>query len=337
MFIRYQEVGVLSTPLEICHDIEFNSLKTTIKLLLWKKIDYGDTIEIMKNSILPTIKINAWKLDEEVELFMNFLNSKGFYKRKLILKALPSLESKIKEQENEQEAVRLFLMGFWKKNRELIENIIEQDSELLSLKSSNALEKLSDYMDYRWFSDKTYIGQPTLLPFSPYKNETFYFSILGTITGNEHHNILATSIHEISHFIFFDILENIKIKNNIKLNTASKHYLKEAITTILINEPGLKRVLNITEYNGNPELQNLFIKWPGYEKMLLVDILKKLYKKSKQQKTPFNEFILKTLKIIHKNEEEFKKKMELWNQYGKDVTINPELKNLYSKKIVIKN
>lgn len=92
-----------------------------------------------------------------------------------------------------------------KKNE--IEDIVKQSQEIIDLKALNCLVTLAKLMDYEPVRDEIFSAVPTLLPFSPTKQPTFYFSIVSTLFNNAPNQILNISIHEISHFLFFDILD----------------------------------------------------------------------------------------------------------------------------------
>ena len=88
---------------------------------------------------------------------------------------------------------------------------------------------LLEIMDYQYDNPVVYKAAPTILPFSPFGNNVFYFSILGEIKGKTNKNILSIGIHEISHFIFFEMLKKIENKKKLILPNDIKNYLKEAL------------------------------------------------------------------------------------------------------------
>lgn len=273
-------------------------------------------------NIIPKILIEVDK-NQEIPLFSKFLNHPEFPgHRKMILQVFPELKELIKSSENEEEAVAKFIDQFYSKYNIDISSAIEGGTEEMK-ESPKALQALGEAMDYNWPENITYIAIPTILPFSPFNNNTFYFSILDRITKKGKKNVLMVAIHEISHFIFFEMLEEIENAEQISLNSDTRHYLKESLTAAIFNEEPLRSSLKIKDdYLGNPEIRDIHIKDQESPVKLIVEYIQKKYTESKNNDIKFTDFLKDIILLFNGSSEKFSKKRQIWNQYGKELFKN---------------
>ena len=205
-------------------------------------------------------------------------------------------------------------------------------------KSKKALTELAKLMDYQWPKNQpNYIAMPTILPFSPFGNNIFYFSILGQIYNKNNKNVLFIASHEISHFIFYNILKKIEQKTKKFVPDDLKNYLKEILAVVLLNRKPLCDILNLQNYKGNPEIRDLQIKKPDGIIVLLTKFINEYYEviKVKNGKS-FEFFLQEILNILLPINKEFSKKRTIWNRYGNQLSKNPKALYLYQKPIKIK-
>lgn len=190
---------------------------------------------------------------------------------------------------------------------EKIKGIVEESKSIIDNQGEDSLKILAKIMDYEWEEEIVYKAKPTILPFSPYGKNVFYFSILSEIKqGKRQKSILEIALHEISHFIFLEQLSEL----NKELNGYSKYYLKESITTAILN----RKEFNLPERRGNPEIRYINVSSQG-ENYKLVDFVSKEIKQKGYEKA------LEYLVNVFKDKEEvFDEKMKLWNKYGKGIT-----------------
>lgn len=191
-------------------------------------------------------------------------------------------------------------------------------------------------MDYKWTRSITYKAIPTILPFSSFGNNIFYFSILGEIKGKNDKNILFIAAHEISHFIFYDILKkkNIIIKS---LPTDFKNYFKEALTAVLLNRKPLCNILNLRDYKGNREIHDLKIKKRDGTIIYFTEFINEYYQAIKiKKKKSFNIFLQEILNILLPFNKEFSKKRAIWNKFGNQLFKNKKAYKIYQYPIKIK-
>ncbi len=289
----------------------------------------------MKN--LPKIVIKEDK-EREIKLFMKFLNHPDFPQhRNLILKAFPDLKILLDKSKNEKITVNNFIKNFYKKHKNDIKAILLESHLILKKKGQMALQRLAKMMEYQWPKPITYIAMPTILPFSPFGNNIFYFSILRQICNKEDkRSILPIAIHEISHFIFFDLLKKIEKKNKFQLPKDAMNYLKESLTAALLNQKTLRSLFELEDYTGNPEIRNLYIKTVGKEKIIR-DFIQELYiKKIKKERKSFESFLDELIKAFIPIAPTLFKKRLIWNRYGKTLLEKPKILTQYRNPIQIK-
>ncbi|MEW6616886.1 MAG: hypothetical protein AB1333_00460 [Patescibacteria group bacterium] len=272
------------------------------------------------------------KNPEEIKLFQRFLNHPDFPQhREIIIRAFPSLGVYIKKSKSEKRGIIFFRDEFYKKYKKKIRPIIGSTKKEVEKKQEKALVALGGAMDYQWKKRKKYIAFPTILPFSPFGKDKFFFSILNPLFGrHDFYHPLSTAIHEISHFIFFEKVRMIEKKKKIKLSKESEHYLKETLTAALFNEEPLKSTLGLGEYMGNPEIRDIFIKKEKKEELFLSFVRRKY-----RNKTNFDIFLTELVLQCHGSEKEFIKKKLLWDKYGKGIFERKKDFFLYKKSIHI--
>jgi len=286
---------------------------------------------------IPSIKIK-YNLNEEVRVFLTFLHHPQFpQNRNKIFKAFPELKIALdkKNKIKEEIIIKNFIKNFYKKHDYKIKKIINQSRELLKQNSEKALAQLGFLTDYQWSKDENYYAFPTILPFSPYKKNIFFFSILGAIYNEEQHNILFVSIHEISHFIVYKTLKKLYNKS-IPLKKAGFYFLKEILAPVIMNQKPLCSLLQIKDYVGNPFLKRVFIINKS-KKNQITDFFQKLYEEARDKKgMNFNQILKIMTQLIFSIENELAKKNKIWNQYGNNLVNNKIAFKKYRQPIKIK-
>lgn len=299
---------------------------------------------------LPKIKIEK-NLKMEVGIFSAFLNNTNYpQNRNFILHAFPDFELQLKTSENEKDTIRKFIVDFRKKNEKIIEQIIKESEILINKKGDQAMRALANLMDYNWPRTTVYKAIPTILPFSPLGDNVFYFSIFGQIkdatsnvpslqTKNQNtKDILYTAIHEISHFIFYDILKKIEQETKSPpIDDNLRNYLKESLAVVILNNKPLCTILNLHEYLGNPEIRDLQIVKQNGEILKFTDFLQETYQNSRtKDKETFQNFLQGILDILLPAREEFLNKRKIWNRFGRELSKNPEALKAYQQPIQLK-
>ena len=274
----------------------------------------------MKN--IPKIKVKK-DINKEIDLFLKFLHHPYYPQSRVkIFQSFSELKSLLKNQESEKVVIQQFIKDFYKIHNKKIERNINDSKKILKEKSHKALKELSKLMDYQWPKNHSnYTAMPTILPFSPFDNNTFYFSILGQIKEKKSNNVLFIACHEISHFIFFDVLKKVKQKINKSLPNDLRNYFKEALTAVLLNRKPLCDILNLHNYKGNPEIRDIQIKKPNNTIISFNEFINEQYETIKiKNKKPFERFLKEILIILLPINKEFSKKRAIWNKYGNQLS-----------------
>ncbi|MDD3774050.1 MAG: hypothetical protein PHW50_02100 [Patescibacteria group bacterium] len=299
----------------------------------------------MKQKQIPELYIKE-NLEKETKQFYKFLHHQKFPQhRYMILESLPglkkNLKSKIKlSKKDELKIIKQFISEFRKNHQIKINLIIKKSQQLNKTKFKKSIKILAELMDYQWPNKKiVYTAIPTILPFSPFENPTFYFSILGQIYGKsaKQRDIIFVAIHEISHFLLFDILEKIYQKPLEKIiSSTSLYFLKEAITPALMNQSKMNKILKLKKYRGNPNVKYIRIKFSN-KIMTLTELLSQIYiQRKNKEKKDFEEIIKEMIQIIKSIEPEINKRDELWNKFGGSLIKNKKLFRKYANPIKIK-
>jgi hypothetical protein len=278
-------------------------------------------------------------IEKEGEMFFAFLNHPKFpTHRKFIFRAFQELESKLEnceDKKEEEKRVKEFISKFYEGNGEVIAAIEEKSERKIIEESNKALEVLSDAMEYSWGKGVTYIATPTVLPFSPFGDNIFYFSILGEIFKRGETKVIEIMIHEISHFIFFEMLASIQREENLEISEALIHYTKEALTAALFRSDPMVEFFGTEEYTGNPEIRELYVK-PGSEKKVsLIDYIAMRYIQAKKKENYFYSFLKSLILTMSNIEKEIEEKGKLWKKYGKSIFSEEGLLSEYKKEMLV--
>ncbi|HUY69524.1 MAG TPA: hypothetical protein VMU70_00655 [Candidatus Tyrphobacter sp.] len=285
----------------------------------------------------PKIILEKWSAKKDIRLFVEFLNHPSFPQhRKIIFRAFPELRAEINTGAEEEKVVKEFILGFNKLNKKRLDAVVKRNTRLAAPKMPGAIKILSRAMEYEWNKNTAYRAVPTILPFSPLSKRIFYFSILGEVLAGKKSRIILTSAHEISHFIFFNLLKKAEAKLGFKLSSDATHYLKESLTAALLNEEPIKSSLGIGKYLGNPEIRHIYINFPGQQPILFTNLISKLYRDSRRRGRSFNDWLIYLITVVHLRETAFSKKRKLWNKYGEGIVKIPKQFNQYQTPIVFK-
>ncbi len=272
-----------------------------------------------------------------MSLFLKFLHH-DFHKqqRSLILNFFPDLKKELETNKliEEKDIINKFVSDFYNTNSEKIISIINNDKELLNQKGEEIIRALNELMDAKWIDRSIIHAIPTILPFSPFQGNTFYYSILSKIrwTKTDLRTVLYIAAHEISHFIFYDTLKETGFYSS--LSKASEHYLKEALAVTVLNEEPLKSILELNNYVGNPELHNLNLS-VNNAKIGFTEFITNYYHKRKiVNKENFSAILIELINLISKIDKDFICKKEIWDKYGIKISESPKAFEDYKKPIL---
>ena len=207
------------------------------------------------------------------------------------------------------------------------ENRIKIQESIIFIKNEIAkhgekmLEILANLMNYNWKpQDNNYFLIPTIFPLSPFKKNTFFYSIYKTLKGKtEYSRVLAVSAHEISHMILIDILKD----RNIKISQELFYFVKELIAPILVYQDDFNNILK-KEIVGNYNVLEIYFE-KDEKTIRAFDYFNDMFIKNRSEGKNFNFFLDEMIFICKKIESEIKEKKNFDNKYGIQIMENLEI------------
>ena len=292
---------------------------------------------------IPDINLKI-DLDKESDMFVKFLHHEKFTQnRDSILHCYPDLRILLEtDNTDESKTIRAFLEKKYSEYNTVIKSIISDSEEKIDKYGKIILEQLSSLMDYTWPKEHSgYLVIPTILPFSPFNENTLYFSMARKIKMSDkkedlNHGFLPVLAHEISHFMLRDILEQDgKIKYG-DYGWTTKHFLQEILAPILMNQEPLKTILSIEDYLGNPYLKHLNVEKDSVSENI-INHYNRMYESMKYDcKRSFAEIIKIIAGELESVSTTLDEKFKMWNTYGHNISSNDLLLQKYKTPIPIK-
>ncbi len=272
--------------------------------------------------------------DAEVQIFLDFLNNKEYPQhRNIIFSSFPELKEKIElNTGNERKIIENFLNEIRKNNKYKIQESVLFIKREIEKNGEKTLEILAKLMDYTWKpSEEGYFLVPTIFPLSPFKKNTFYFSIYKSLKGNtEYPKVLAVSAHEISHMIFFDILKG----KNIGIGQELLYFIKELIAPILVYQNDFDNIFK-KEIVGNYNVLEIYLEKDG-KVIKAFDYFLEMFIKNKSEGKNFNTFLDEMISVCKEIESDIKDKKAFDNKYGMQIMKEPELLEKFREPIKLR-
>ena len=276
----------------------------------------------------------------DIERFIRFMNHPQYPgKRTVILKSYPEIIDALKEGSDENIAIQNIIDNLYIRKEQQITDILNILNNELE-KTKKFIESIGEIMEYD-ISSKKYESILTFLPFSPIKDNVFYFSIYPLIfrkqdgTPLRSVSIACTAIHEISHFIFFDQLKEWEHKTGKTLDYPVEHYFKESLTASIMDQEKFKNffdyksLLGSKNYRGNKELHSFFIKTEKTDINIVSFFKEVMFNNGKKYK----ENLHYLLNIFCQNQSKFIEKWQLWNDWLSNENLQDKIIKEYSKPI----
>lgn len=289
---------------------------------------YAGDMQIPKITILD----NAQRDADMVWRFLHHPQSPSF--ARYITNIHPEL-GKISDDES---AVRHWVAMWHEQHANELHGIKEAQEKILNEKGAPAFALLSNIMDYAWPSDTLYTAFFSLLPFSPFEGNSFFYSVLQDISGKNDpgRSVLSVGIHEISHFIFFVYVRSMTKNTGWSLQQDAVNYLKEALTTVIMNTSEFRKLFGTEPHKGNPELSELYIQ-DSTTPMTIVPWLERQYAQSRNEQVAFSDWLERMITLFHSAEPSLSTHMSLWRKYGPTIMNDPTLLDQYRVPISLQN
>jgi hypothetical protein len=278
---------------------------------------------------LPQIKVEI-SPDLDAKAFINFLWH-PFLKqnRQMIIKIYPEIEGMIGSN-SAKEDIKKFVLSLHQQKKEQLENIKDSQEKIITEKGQDAFQRLGEIMNYAWENPFIYTAYLSLLPFSPFKEDHFLYSVLGQLNDDTSKNksVLVVAVHEISHVIFLNLLKKLRIQSS----EGTKHLFKEALTAAILRDVKLSAFLNYKHADVNPEIRELYVK-RGDRVLRATDYLFGLLIENVDLNKNFLEQVKELLEEFKKSDKSFGEKMDFWNKHGKSIFKDGGLLKKYQEPI----
>lgn len=277
--------------------------------------------------------------EDDIKLVKEFFfNKKTDHFKYRVLRFYRGLEEEIADLGNADLAIENYFKKIYLDKKSEIGSLVEKSRKIINDQAPACLTVLVKLMDYKSQKNETFIAIPTLLPFSPFNRPVFYFSITPSLFLNKENDILGIAIHEISHFLLFDILKDLGIK--LDHNTKEKNFLhlfKETLTGMLLSEKELKETLGKKDYKGNPEVHNLYVKeYTSENEVTLREYLRENLHIYQQKGLPFSFFIKEMIEKLLPKANDFSDKKIFWNKNEQELRKDDQfLLKEYARPILI--
>ena len=276
---------------------------------------------------------------KDAQLFWGFLTHTYYLdKRRHILATFPELGTRAHKKDF-RNIVKKFVLDYYKKHKEEIKKIVKSNGGLIRRDGAKSFRLLSRLMDYQWKRPITYHAYTTILPFSPFGNQLFYYSIIRKLEHPDWKvaSVLYVGIHEISHMIFFKLLKEIERKHKITLHKDTQYFLKEALTTALLNRrESMLALKKAKKEPGNPEIRELYVTDEDGTPQKLIDLIRKRYARCRRKKMLFQSFLEYLVLLTRAAEKSFNVKRKMRDTYGKKILKYERLLNQYKKPIKLR-
>lgn len=289
----------------------------------------------------PSVRVQM-DITRDVQEFIKFLYRQSPDKQKLIVRAYPDLTSAIKLGEGAGKAsVDGFIREQYRVRHEQIGTLVADMEKHVQTEGTKVLEALGSVMEYVWPENHTgYTIIPTLLPFSPFQEPTFFFSLERFLRTNAHsvasgYGITAVLAHEVSHFVFFDLLNQMPEETQTACDPVIKYFAKEILAPIVMNDPRLSNILHLVDYSGNPLLKHISLQ-RGTDKESIVAFFDAEYKHGQATGFPFLSFVRHLIQTLSSVHSELQQRLTLWSTYGSALLKDSTLKARYCEPIIKK-
>jgi hypothetical protein len=281
-------------------------------------------------------------IETDVQVFVNFLYRWSPEKRDLIIRSYPELTTAAQlGEEAGKEIVADFVYKQYRVYHDNIEILVADMMLQVQKDAARVLEALGEVMEYSWSkNDIGYTIIPTLLPFSPFQQPIFFFSLLHFLRTQTQsvvgaYGLTAVLAHEVSHFVFFDLLSRMSEETRAKCDDTINHLAKEILAPVVMNEPRLDNILHLVDYGGNPFLRHITIRQEMKEKNI-VEFFREEYGRQHAEGIPFKSFISYLLETLFAIQPELKERNDLWKTRGAALLLDEKLKAQYCEPIEIK-
>lgn len=178
-----------------------------------------------------------------------------------------------------------------------------------------------------------YLVMPSVYPVCPFdaKRNLFYFSITKVVDGvTNFDSFSSTTLHEISHFIFFRQFR--QIPNN--LSERAIHHLKEVLTPVLLQNESILKHRKLKNVWGNSNSLEYQVEKEGK----MMSIFNYVNNEFLKNPTPegYIPFLHWLIALFEQIEPEIIERDRLYSENGLETFSNPNLNSKFMKPIKLR-
>ncbi len=270
--------------------------------------------------MVPLIVKNDLKT--EINIFWYYINNtKDLYHKKLIFNYFIDLKNLLEQVNDEKEAkniIKNYIVSFRQKYSCKIQKIEKLIEEQVIAIGNTIVNELASLMNYK-FNDnhEGYIIVPVIIPFSPFKGNTFFYSVINQLKLEDLKklDLLIVLAHEISHFLLFEKLKEPFFADESIMTENELYFLKEILAVVLIRSNDLAQWLKTDKYEGNTLLRFLNIEDNGHIESIS-NYFNTFYRDYSKKELNFDVFLIDMIKKIKSISIVLDEKRRIWNQYG---------------------
>jgi hypothetical protein len=141
--------------------------------------------------------------------------------------------------------------------------------------------------------------------------------------------VVAVAMHEISHFILFDILKG----KNIILKPKMLYFIKEIIAPIIVYQDDFSGIFK-KQIVGNTNVLEIFFSIDD-KVIKAFDYFNLKYIENRNSGKDFRVFLDYMIKICSPIEKEIEAKHDFWNKYGNNIKNEQELMKTFREPITL--
>jgi len=285
------------------------------------------------NTSAPRVQVVLDK-ERDTTQFIKYLAHPRFPQHQQnILAAYPDLGQILTNAADDQEYVMsAFVREEYSAHSKDVERIVAEAEESIANVVLPCLKALAELMQYTWPDNREFTAIPTLLPFSPFEGDIFYFSILAELRGRNKVNFPFVAIHEISHQLLYDELANLYGRPaREELGWLLLHYLQEILAPVLMNQEPIRTLAHVTEYYGNPNLQHIYV---SPSEIQISEYFRQRYDAAhKRAGYTFLGYIKDVVTTLRAIEMDLAEHQEMWNKHGASLYKDQSLLAVYRRPI----
>ena len=261
---------------------------------------------------MPNI-IVQYHPNSDYEQFCKLLYDQDFLAKRphakhALLYNFPDLSNLLKEG-NTLDIIQSFVQKLYDQHQTQLIDIQQETQKHFVDIQETLFYGLEHGMQYSFPPEKQYFVTLSFWPYSTYTSQWATITVLGIIRGVTGNEIVDIFVHEMTHTIFTEKMEQQKWQ---KLQNVWYQFLKEIIAPIVIRNVCFENIITHASYK-EPNPEQYFINVESQGALLsLTDFFDMLYKSVWENGRAFDTFLTQAIEIMVSIQEELKQKQQIF-------------------------